>query len=47
MRHVSRTRRVTLDWLLDRKNQDPGSQIKYVHTSQQIADILTEGSFSR
>ena len=32
MRHVSRTRRVALDWLFDRINLDPQIQIKYVDT---------------
>ena len=32
MRHVSRTHRVALDWLLDRINLDPKIQNKYVDT---------------
>ena len=44
MRHVSRTHRVALDWLFDRINLDPKIQIK---SQNQLADILTEGSFSR
>ena len=32
MRHVSRTHRVVLDWLLDRINLDPKIQIKYIDT---------------
>ena len=28
MRHISRTHRVSLDWLLDRVNFDPGIQFK-------------------
>ena len=47
MRHVSRTHRVDLDWLLDRINLCPGVQTKCVDTNQEIADILTQGSFSR
>ena len=47
MRHVSRTHRVALDWLFDRINLDPKIQIKYVHTKNQLADILTEGNFTR
>ena len=46
MRHISRTHRVNLEWLLERINLNLGIQIKYVNTSQQIADILTKGSFS-
>ena len=33
MRHVSRTRRVALDWSFDRINLDPQLRIKYVETS--------------
>ena len=47
MRHVSRTRRVALDWLFDRINLDPKIQIKYIDTKNQLADILTKGSFTR
>ena len=47
MRHISRTRRVNFDWIFDRINLDSGTQIKYVNTRKQIADILTKGSFSR
>ena len=47
MRHVSRTHRVALDWLIDRINLDPKIQIKFVDTKNQLADILTKGSFSR
>ena len=32
MRHVSRTHRVALDWLFDRKDLDPKIQIKYINT---------------
>ena len=46
MRHVSRTHRVALDWLFDRINLEPKIQIKYVDTKNQLADILTKGSFS-
>ena len=42
MRHVSRTRRVALDWLFDRINLDPKIQIKNVDTKHQLADILTK-----
>ena len=47
MRHVSRTHRVALDWLLDRINLDPKIQIKYVNAQNQLADILTNSSFTR
>ena len=47
MRHVSRTHRVALDWLFDRINLDPKIQIKYIDTINQLADILTEGNFTR
>ena len=47
MRHVSRTHRVALDWILDRINLDPKIQIKYVDTKNQLADMLTKGSFGR
>ena len=47
MRHVSRTHRVALDWLFDRINLEPKIQIKYVNTSNQLADMLTKGKFSR
>ena len=47
MRHVSRTHRVSLDWLFDRINLDPKIQIKYIDTKHQLADILTKGNFTR
>ena len=47
MRHVSRTHRVALDWLIDRINLDPKIQIKYIDTKNQLADILTKGNFTR
>ena len=47
MRHVSRTHRVALDWLFDRINLDSKTQIKYIDTRNQLADILTKGSFTR
>ena len=47
MRHVSRTHRVTLDWLFDRINLDPKIQIKYIDTKNHLADILTKGNFTR
>ena len=47
MRHVSKTHRVALDWLFDRINLDPKNQIKYIDTKNQLADILTNGNFTR
>ena len=47
MRHVSRTHRVASDWLFDRINLYPEIQIKHVDTKNQLADLLTEGSFTR
>ena len=47
MRHVSRIHRVALDWLFDRIDLDPKIQIKYIDTKNQLADILTEGNFTR
>ena len=47
MRHVSRTHRVALDWLFDRINLDPKIQIKYIAPSNQLADMLTKGNFTR
>ena len=47
MRHVSRTHRVALDWLFDRINLEPKIQIIYGDTKNQLADILTKGSFSK
>ena len=47
MRHVSRTLRVALDWLIDRINLDPKIQIKYIDSKNQLADMLTKGNFTR
>ena len=47
MRHLSRTHRVALDWLLDRINLDPKILIKYIDTKKQLADILTKWNFTR
>ena len=46
LRHVGRTHRVDLDWLFDRIANDPGCYIKFVSTKEQLADILTKGSFT-
>ena len=35
-----------LDWLWGRIAEDPGVRLKYIHTKQQLADILTKGSFT-
>ena len=47
MRHVSQTHRVALDCLFDRINLDPKIQIRYIDTNHQLADMLTEGNFTR
>ena len=39
MRHVSRTHRVALDWLFDCINLDPKTQVQYIDTKNQLADI--------
>ena len=46
MRHVSKTHRVALDWLFDRINLDPKTQIKYVDNKNQLADMLTKSDFN-
>ena len=46
LRHVSCTR-VAVDGLFDRTNLDAKIQIKYVESKNQLADILTQGSFTR
>ena len=46
LRHVARTHRVDLDWLFERIMKDPGMFVKYVGTKEQLADILTKGSFT-
>ena len=45
LRHVARAQRVDLDWLFERVNDDPGIKMKCVGAKDQIADILTKGSF--
>ena len=47
MRHVSRTYRVSVDWLLGAINLNSSIQIEYVDTKNQLADILSKGSFTR
>ena len=46
LRYIARTHRVNLDWLFERINRDPGVFLTYVGTKEQIADILTKGSFT-
>ena len=46
MRHVARTHRIDLDWLWERMRTDPGVFIKYVGTTEQIADMFTKGAFT-
>ena len=40
MRHVSRTHKVALDWVIDQINLDTKFQIKYIDTTNQLADLL-------
>ena len=47
LRHVSRTHWVVLDWLFDRIVLDPKIQIRYTDSTHQLADMLTEGNFTR
>ena len=47
MRHVSRTHRVDLGWVHDGINLDKAVPNQYVNTNEQIADVLTKGSFSQ
>ena len=47
MRHVSRTHRVALDWLFDGINLDTQNANQIIDTQNQLADILTNGIFSR
>ena len=47
VRHVSRTHRVALDWLFDRINLNPKIQIRHIYTKSPLADMCTEGSFTR
>ena len=45
LRHVNRTQRVCLDWLLERLQNASGISLRYVHTKQQVADVLTKAGF--
>ena len=47
MRHASRTHTVDLDWLFNRINWDLNIQIKYSDTKDQLAVLLTKGTFTR
>ena len=46
LRHVSRTQRIALDWLLERLREDNSMTLRYVKTRDQSADFLTKASFS-
>ena len=46
-RHVSRTHKVAFDWFFDRIDLDPKIQIRCVESRNQLADMLTEGHFTR
>ena len=41
-----RTFRVDIDWLFQRVREDLGIYMKYVNTKDQLADMLTKGSFT-
>ena len=45
MSHVSRARRVALDWLLDRINLDPKIKIKYIDTKKPTRRHANQGKF--
>ena len=45
-RHVGRTHRIDLDWLIENTREDPSMNMKYVNTKKQIADVFTKGQFS-
>ena len=47
MRHLLRVHRVDLDTLWERLRADPSISMRYVNTKQQLADILTKGSFTK
>ena len=46
LRHIARTHRIDVDWLNERIREDPAIKLRYVNTKQQMADILTKGSFA-
>lgn len=45
MQYVNRTHRGNIDVTFETLKEDEGLWIKYVNTKQQIADMLTKGSF--
>ena len=46
LRHMSRTHRVDLDWLIEQIKVDAGINLKFVGTNEQMADMLTKASFT-
>ena len=46
LRYVGRTHRVDLDFVSKRFRKDTGIAIRYVGTKNQMADLLTKGSFT-
>ena len=47
MQHVTRTHRVSLDWLYERVREDPAIRIMYINTKSQLAGIMSKGSFTQ
>ena len=46
LRHLSRPDRVDLDWSLERINLDSSISIRYVRTTEQLADMSTNGALT-
>ena len=46
LRDISRTHRLDLDRLIERIKIDPGVNLKFVGTDEQMADLLTKASFT-
>ena len=46
MRQVSRTHRVDFDGFSERTNSDPCIAVQNANTTQQVADMMTKGSFT-
>ena len=46
MGHVPRTHRADLDWLFERCQYDLAIKFRFVLTKDQMADMLTKGSFA-